>query len=421
MFLVLALPAARAVTPPTPAAEQRVVYVTPGYALHTVRADGTERSRLTEGGLGGGVLAQPLPQQTTEPRFTWPTWSPDGTRLVASQTSGLDRRQRAALALLTPPSREPAHLHATGLVPLDRVADGTPHYALWSPDGSRLSLIAPNRRGTALVLSILDPDTGEAEDVAAGAPMYYAWSPDGEIMAIHRRQTLYLRDRDGRLVDPERSSVRYRAPSFSADGLSLAFMADEGRNGKLIVWDLTEGGVERTLLTTTTGATAFAFSPVEPHLLAVAVTNGTGFAGYDRLVLYDTRTGDERVLYDAPTFAFWWSPDASKLAVVTANADVLEWVVVDVATGASRSLGQFVPSVDFLTYIQFFDQFALSHLVWSEDSTALTFAGQLRHEAQTDTTPRAWVLDAAGETAPRPLAPALQSYFVPTGKALADD
>jgi hypothetical protein len=53
--------------------------------------------------------------------------------------------------------------------------------------------------------------------------------------------------------------------------------------------------------------------------------------------------------------------------------------------------------------------------VWSADSTALVFAGQLVEDRTVDAIGRAWVLDATGEGNHVPLGNARAAFFVPVG------
>ena len=77
--------------------------------------------------------------------------------------------------------------------------------------------------------------------------------------------------------------------------------------------------------------------------------------------------------------AFFWSPDGTNLAYVTLaeTEDVLRWNVMDVETGDSQPLVDFLPSIDQLTVFQFFDQYAKSHTQWSPDGNSIGFAGRL--------------------------------------------
>ena len=78
----------------------RIIYVSPGGDLITIKADGNSSQRLTGGtqlrsGPAGPALSQvggPLPAQSLDFNtfYAWPTWSPHHTRLAASraQASG---------------------------------------------------------------------------------------------------------------------------------------------------------------------------------------------------------------------------------------------------------------------------------------------------------------------------------------------
>lgn len=394
----------------TPVAEQRIVYVSDDYSIFTTLSDGTDPDRISSGVISGGVLALPLFQETAQ--FTWPTWSPDGSRLVASRFSGLGRGQVSALALIEPPSSKETVLQISRRGPVDRVADGTFHFSLWSPDGEQLALIAPNNDASALLLSV-GSTTSQSTPVTAGAPIYFTWSPDSTLMAIHHRESLLFRDSFGTLFDTGRSSIRYRVPAISADSATLAYVANIGNGDQLIARTIATSD-ERELLPVRTEA-AFAFSPTDPAMLATTERPSPRTSSYGALSLVDTATGDSRVLYDETVFGFWWSPDGKKIAVVGSGHDSFVWVVIDVETGEATSVLDFIPSPEFTTYIQFFDQFALAQQLWSEDSTALTFAGKRVVDGEPAAVDVAWVMDVTGEREPLAIGEASLAFFVPTG------
>jgi len=88
---------------------------------------------------------------------------------------------------------------------------------------------------------------------------------------------------------------------------------------------------------------------------------------------------------DDAILAFFWSPDGSKIAFVTASNATggLRWKVLDlgIGGGATTALVDFVPSPDQFTMFRFFDQYAHSHSLWSPDSRRIVFAGRLSARA----------------------------------------
>ena len=183
----------------------------------------------------------------------------------------------------------------------------------------------------------------------------------------------------------------------------------------MIVRDLASGD-EREFVAVGAEA-AFAWSPTDNRTLAVAQRAQVSSFVYDGLSLFDTQTGLRRSAYSGGVLAFYWSPDGSKLALATTAPDQpLEWTVVDAESGDATTIASFAPSADFLTHLQFFDQFAPSHTIWSSDSQAIVFAGAVLDAAPGRGSDQAWVLDATAEFAPRPLADAGLAFFVPAGE-----
>ncbi len=395
---------------PEPSGSQRIVFVDPRFDVWSVQSDGGNPERITGGGSGesreSGTSVSLRPQQAQSVRYTWPTWSPDGRFVALSRTPG-SGNALASLVLFDTEEGTQRRLHETrpGSVPL--VAGGAPHYALWSPTSEFLSFVAPRGPGRGLGLFAVRADDSEPYEVSASAPLYHVWSPDGRYILVHRRGQLLLHDTQDRSTrDLDADSLRYRVPAFSPDGDRIAYVVEEGGIGRLVTSKL--DGTDRVSLMDVPGEAAFAWSTAGGRI-AVAVRT-LSRPSYDSLYVVDEDgTGSDEPLVRGSMAAFYWSPDGSRLAYV-AIGNLFEWRVADPATRETRLLTPFIPTPDFLTHLQFFDQFAPSHLVWSADSTKLVFAGVLERSES----PQVWVVDAAGNEAPRPVAEARLAFWVPS-------
>ena len=100
---------------------------------------------------------------------------------------------------------------------------------------------------------------------------------------------------------------------------------------------------------------------------------------YDEVILVSPEGKKHPTTVSETVIAFAWSPDGSKLAYVTVTATELVWGwnVLDVETGATSRLAEFVASEDMRVWLQFFDQFVYSHGIWSPDSRAIVFSGSV--------------------------------------------
>ena len=133
--------------------DQRVVYVSPEFFVFTINRDGTERRRIAGEGdaeVSGGVQAQPLVSpgaQRFPTVYTWPTWSPDGSRVALSRSPGTEEHSVASLVLLNQGDPAEITLHTTQRGFVEMVAEGAFHYTQWSPNSEHLSVVAPQEGG----------------------------------------------------------------------------------------------------------------------------------------------------------------------------------------------------------------------------------------------------------------------------------
>ncbi len=393
------------------AENQGIVFIGPRFDVWTIRSDGDGLDLVIGDGASDSpvTLASSRPQQAGTVRYTWPTWSPAGERVALSRVPGLGEDSVAGLVVMSgADSSTERQLHETHPRSIGLVAPGAPHYAHWAPTSQLLSFVAPRGPRQGLGLFSVDPEGGDPHQVAANAPLYHVWSPDGTLMLVHRREQLLLHDtrnRSTRNLDAD--STRYRVPAFSPDGQRIAYIIEEDGAGKLVTSNT--DGSDRVVLMDIPGEAAFAWSPAGGRI-AVA-TKQLSSLSYAELYVVDEDGADAaRMLVPGRMAAFYWSPDGERIARVAIADDGLAWQVVNPTTGGTEHLTGFTTTPDFLTHLQFFDQFAPSHLVWSADSTKLTFAGSVESGAE----PQVWVVDATGSDAPRPLAEGRMAFWVPS-------
>lgn len=358
----------------------RIVIVTSDGQVETVNPDGRERRRLTS--FDDGVF------------FQFPTWSPDGSQVAAI---GVNRAGGGVFVLDDQGRRgeleDSQRYYSQTQVPI---------YLYWSPDSAQVAFLANHSRNT-FGLNIVPREGGiESRLLATGSPFYWEWAADSQVMLIHSGQTgesarLAAIDIDGAQQTPNLAAPGiFQAPGISPGGRYWAYAEEQGRGVSALVVASTETG-ERQLIEQG-GSIAMNWSPTEEKL---AYTTGgiDAHPFWGPLRLTDLESGETRLLTSKTVLAFFWSPDGSKIAFITLNQrneDVyaasagrtqlvgrmapqpvqqggggfLELSVLDVESGEGLRLLDFQPSAVFATQLMpFFAQYALSHRIWSPDST----------------------------------------------------
>jgi TolB protein len=322
--------------------------------------------------------------------YTWPTCSPDGTRILALARRGTDRHLLHVV-------------HASG-VEIDEIAalDEAPIYANWSPDGTRVAVLL--QRTDTLSLEVIELAGGRKRSVVRGAPLFWSWSPDGTTLAVHAGPSREDLSSGGvSLIDVASGELRavlssvpalFRAPSWSADGRLLAF-ARLGESGtRLVLVDPASG--ERRARELARGPVAFVWHPRLP-LLAYATATDEAPHVYERVSLLDVREEREDRL-TLPTLAFFWHPQRAQLfrLGIDRAREELSWERID-GSGDRMALARFLPTREIVFAASFFDQYALSHAPVAPDGSCLAVAGRLTEDIG-EGGPRIYVIatDAAG-------------------------
>ena len=323
--------------------------------------------------------------------FTWPTWAPDGRSMVYSGVvENADGRPVTTLFLYESDTGESRALYESAPGFAGLLADGVVHYPLWSPDGGRLAFIAATQeRGLTLFMD--DPwNDEEPEYILDRGPLWMSWSLDSAKLAVHRGEDHFVVGAEdaGQVSRASFRSNAYRVPGWTP-GLD-EFNAVKGLGGPAFgLYSAPASGVGSERLLTGVGANAAFLWAADGSGLAVAddvrpiLYGNTVLFVYRQLRVLDSANFEVKAEVEENVVAYFWSPDSSRIAYVTlvGPSGGLRWSVLDVATGASSPLAEFLPSPDQLTMFQFFDQYAYSHRLWSPDSRYLLFAGTLNETA----------------------------------------
>jgi TolB protein len=256
----------------------------------------------------------------------------------------------------------------------------------------------------------LSPSRGGGENrlLFAGQPLYWDWLGDDNRLIVHSGPP----GRDGRLafVDAQEGGSAadadiadpgfFQAPGVSAGGQYVAFSEFEGTERRLAVRNLDS---DDTFRTTHDGAVALGWSPVDERLAYISPQRSArrdAGSYYGPLRLLDARSQQMRMLTQERVLAFFWAPDGQSIAYFTLAEGMGEQIaeghprqtgartsakvqrqheevrltlsVIDADGGDPQHIVDFKPTELFLTqFLPFFDQYALSHHLWSPDSSAL--------------------------------------------------
>ena len=379
-------------------AQPRIAYVTPDAQLATITADGEDMRQLTQG----------------DAVHQFPAFSPDGEQIAVI---GRD----AEGGFITVYSDE---ANASG-EELYRDAAQSPFYLYWSPDSARVAFLANQPGGIGLNIANTT-QTGEiqSELLSSGSPYYWQWREDAQEMLIHAdtgegSRVGFITLEDDTLEPNLADFGTFQAPGISADETYIAYATGNRlRDDRRVIVESVEPDQGTKREVPHVGVAALSWSPVANQLaIQSPAEDAARFFGPIRLL--DADTGDLEPLTDKRALAFFWSPDGRYIAYLSAantsndqlaTADalrvsnsmpvqdrrlLLDLNLIDIESREERLLSSFAPSPQFVgQFLPFFDQYALSHNVWSPESDALVFS------AVNEGSPQVTVFDLDGNATP---------------------
>jgi TolB protein len=331
--------------------------------------------------------------------YSHPTWSPTGWLSYVRAEVLPGKEPTLDVLAVRPGEGEPVSLLST--------TEDSYLYGYWSPaacaTGAQCGQFAFLMSDDAnMALHLAEVNTGgeglaSEKTVGRARPFYYSWAPDGGSMLWFRNgEDLAIYDVNDDEVGeslPDTPGV-FQAPAWSPVDERLLF-AGSGEDGNQMV--IADNDKRTQLGPPIKGLIFFSWSPDGRQ---VAYASG-GYPLSD-LTVTGADGGEGHSVVDVDDIvSFFWSPDSTRLAFVSvedyaqplpevrrigvlahpaAQVDeptfVLVWHVLDVETGQTTRLAEFLPTPAQFYILQYFDQYAQSHRVWSPDGRYLVYAHQ---------------------------------------------
>lgn len=331
--------------------------------------------------------------------FQFPAWSPDGSHIAAI---GRTRGSAGVFVLPIAPSDNAADNAARALYVCNMQR---PFYLYWSPNSHIISFLAAHPQG--LGLHLVERSSGHHRLLTVGQPCYWDWTPSSKQVLIHtggNGKSARLEYIDIQSADRDEEFARpglFQAPGVAPSGQRCAFDEEDNDGDRHVVI------TQRTNATRTTvdheGAVALGWCPTRDHLAFTSPTAPVSHF-YGPLRLLNAETRQVYTLTDDTVLAFFWSPDGNHIAYLTLARQpqrqepdgsrtngsytnghsphqnhpqqqpdpILHLWVVDTEHKQRRLLTTFQPSEEFIIqFMPFFDQYMLSHRIWSPASDAL--------------------------------------------------
>jgi TolB protein len=307
-------------------------------------------------------------------QYNWPTFSPDGHQIAYSSarrggagTFGVhsyDLARRASISIFESSDR--------------------PIYFSWLPGGHQLFFLASDDESLKLIRAEAH-ENRPVRIILTGQPLFFDWNQALDELAFHYVESteqkpehvglMKITDHDQRVIKTiSTGPAPFRNPAWSPDQSHLAYVVDNKNGQVTLVVANADGSSPREMVGLAPGVSSFVWAP-DSKRIAFATQKSEGKMAYDGINLLDVANGNINPLVSEPVIAYFFSPDGQRLAYIGVTEQSNTWNVVDLASGKSRKLTNFVAShTQSITY-QVFDQYAISHRVWSPDSRALVFAG----------------------------------------------
>lgn len=394
-----------------------IAYISSEGDLYLIEPDGEGKRRLASGEMLERITFSPQWTKQGRDFYSWPVWSPEGKRVACFRFAIEEDGPTEGLYIFDARSSQVLDAYQEqGLHPI---------YAYWSPNGQNLGVLLGGQGELSLGLW---PVAGQKrpQTIAQGAPFYFHWRTDAQAVVAHvggdakakeghSVSVINIKDGVRQLVSLDPAS--FGPPSWSSDNRWLAYgdRAKDRKKTKLLV--ARPDGSAPKLMGLLPTKIAMEWSPTQSRL-AVATSSREGDPLLEELQIIDVPSGKTHILIKDSFAAYFWSPDGERILYARRKlgTDLWTWAVAHVQDETTYDVIDFVPSRQMLMVFQYFDQYALSHRVWSPDSKQFVFAGAAGSDAQPEDgiqNPSIYTVEAKKDATPHMLADGHIAFWSP--------
>lgn len=400
---------------PSTAETNQIAYIDGEGDLYLIQPTGEGRRKLASGEMLQTIAYVPQWVKAGQDFYSWPVWSPDGNRIACFRVTHGENGPMDGLYIFDARSSQVLHAYeAQGLRPI---------YAYWAPNSQNLAVLLGGPGAFSLGLW---PTASEQKPktVAKGAPFYFHWRTDGQALLAHTGGDTEAKEghsisliniESGKRQIVSLAPAAFGPPSWSSDGRWLAY-GDHTKEKATVMIASADGSTPKSM-GVFPEKIALEWSPTHP-VLAVASSSFIGDPLLEELKVIEVASGKTRTLVKDNFAAYFWSPDGTRIlyAKRKLGTDLWAWAVVEVKDGKTYEVVDFVPSRPLLLVFQYFDQYALSHRIWSPDSKHFVFAGAAGANARPEDglrTPAVYTVEAIAHAKAKSIAEGHIAFWSP--------
>ena len=310
--------------------------------------------------------------------YYWPTISNDNKFITYSYITEQQIDYKIGIDLINLNNKNTTEIYNSISPTKNILSNNIPHYMSWAPHQNILNYTVATNNYPSLFIYRANTDT--SEKLVDFGPLWVNWN-DNNSLSVHRRDKRFIfeiSEDNSQLINTENVSLYYRIDAWLNNNEIISVFQDFDIVG-IVKSDLVSKN--NFLLENINEYSMINISPNKKYLSIVSSDNYPTSV-YKKFSLYDINNQNIVLELNNSPVGYFWSPDSSKLLLITKPDDSTSYQVniVFVNNYSTKKIQSMKFTNEQLEMLIFSDQFSNSHKLWSYDSSEILLTGEIEFD-----------------------------------------
>ena len=311
-------------------------------------------------------------------KYYWPTISNDNQLITYSYITEQQVDYKIGIDLVNLVNKNTIEIYNSISTSKNVLSNNIPHYMSWAPQQNILNYTVATNNYPSLF--IYRKNTKKSEKLVDFGPLWVSWN-DSNSLSVHRRDKRFIFDiteDNSQLINTQNVSLYYRIDAWLNSNEIISIFQDFDMVG------IVKSDLENKTNSLIENINEYSMINISPNKQYLSILSSDTYPAsvYKKFYLYDIQNQNILLESNNSPVGYFWSPDSSKLLLITKpdDSDNYQVNIVYVNDLTTKKIQSMKFTSEQLEMFIFSDQFSNSHKLWSDDSAEILLAGNIEFD-----------------------------------------